>query len=269
MLSFACVLESVGYDRLDREAFAELMELRRPSSGTRFILCDLDDCDNDDGSVALCVVVVGGRGAGFARAGALVSLAVPVLLAVAVLAFRAARVLFAAPSVRVRRVHGGSACVECVFGLGCVCGQTSPRAPTGCSNSVCGGLVARRTYQRRDPPSMGGDGRSDARGGCVRRAGCDVEKRRRQSAPVCRRGGHRRRACLRSGDVVAGCMDQHVRPNSGPLTSPHHRDPTHLDHLKLRLARCSTGHVISLVQSPQQAVARAAQSLSCLESDSW
>jgi hypothetical protein len=48
MLSFACVLESVGYDRLDREAFAELMELRRPSSGTRFILCDLDDCDDDD-----------------------------------------------------------------------------------------------------------------------------------------------------------------------------------------------------------------------------
>jgi hypothetical protein len=48
MLSFACVLESVGYDRLDREAFAELMELRLPSSGTKFILCDLDDCDDDD-----------------------------------------------------------------------------------------------------------------------------------------------------------------------------------------------------------------------------
>jgi hypothetical protein len=48
MLSFACVLESVGYDKLEREAFAELMELRRPNSGTRFILCDLDDCDDDE-----------------------------------------------------------------------------------------------------------------------------------------------------------------------------------------------------------------------------
>jgi hypothetical protein len=48
MLSFACVLERVGYDKLLLEALAEPMELLRAISGTTVILCDLDDCDDDD-----------------------------------------------------------------------------------------------------------------------------------------------------------------------------------------------------------------------------
>jgi hypothetical protein len=48
MLSFACVLERVGYDRLLLEAFAEPSEPRRAISGTTAIFCDLDDCDDDD-----------------------------------------------------------------------------------------------------------------------------------------------------------------------------------------------------------------------------
>lgn len=39
-LSFACVLDNVGYERLDREAFAEPREPRRFISGTTAILCD-------------------------------------------------------------------------------------------------------------------------------------------------------------------------------------------------------------------------------------
>lgn len=45
MLSFAWVLESVGYDRLVLEAFAEPRELLRPISGTTAIFCDRDDDD--------------------------------------------------------------------------------------------------------------------------------------------------------------------------------------------------------------------------------
>jgi len=48
MFSFACVLDSVGYDRLLLEAFAEPSEPLRSISGTTAILCDLDDCDDDD-----------------------------------------------------------------------------------------------------------------------------------------------------------------------------------------------------------------------------
>lgn len=48
MLSFACVLERVGYDRLDLDALAEPREPRRAISGTTAIFCDLDDCDDDD-----------------------------------------------------------------------------------------------------------------------------------------------------------------------------------------------------------------------------
>jgi hypothetical protein len=48
MLSFACVLERVGYDKLVLEAFAEPMELLRPISGTTAIFCDLADRDDDD-----------------------------------------------------------------------------------------------------------------------------------------------------------------------------------------------------------------------------
>jgi hypothetical protein len=46
MLSFACVLERVGYDKLLLEALAEPRELLRAISGTTAILCDLDDCDD-------------------------------------------------------------------------------------------------------------------------------------------------------------------------------------------------------------------------------
>jgi hypothetical protein len=48
MLSLACVLDSVGYDRLVFEALAEPREPRRSISGTTAILCDLDDCDDED-----------------------------------------------------------------------------------------------------------------------------------------------------------------------------------------------------------------------------
>jgi hypothetical protein len=48
MLSFACVLDSVGYDRLMRDELAEPTEPRRCISGTTAIFCDLVDCDDDD-----------------------------------------------------------------------------------------------------------------------------------------------------------------------------------------------------------------------------
>lgn len=48
MLSLACVLDSVGYDRLVLEALADPNEPRRSISGTMAILCDLDDCVDED-----------------------------------------------------------------------------------------------------------------------------------------------------------------------------------------------------------------------------
>ena len=48
MFSLANVLESVGYGKLVLEAFAEPSEPLRSISGTTAILCDLDDCDDDD-----------------------------------------------------------------------------------------------------------------------------------------------------------------------------------------------------------------------------
>lgn len=48
MFSFAYVLDSVGYGKLVLEALAEPTEPLRSISGTMAILCDLDDCDNDD-----------------------------------------------------------------------------------------------------------------------------------------------------------------------------------------------------------------------------
>jgi len=54
MFSFACVLESVGYDKLDREAFAEPNEPRRSISGTTAILCDLDRCECEVDEVRRC-----------------------------------------------------------------------------------------------------------------------------------------------------------------------------------------------------------------------
>jgi hypothetical protein len=48
MLSFACVLDSVGYDRLMRDKLAEPTVSRRCVLGTAATFCDLVDCDDDD-----------------------------------------------------------------------------------------------------------------------------------------------------------------------------------------------------------------------------
>lgn len=48
MFSFAYVLDKVGYGKLVLEPFTEPMEPLRSISGTTAILCDLEDCDNDE-----------------------------------------------------------------------------------------------------------------------------------------------------------------------------------------------------------------------------
>jgi hypothetical protein len=202
MLSFACVLESVGYDRLDLEAFAEPMELLLASSGTRFILCDLDDCDDDDVRMRSAV----GRSRGCSpSASSLLEADERVLRALELLCRSLSRSLslsfsrsrslllgLLASFLLRRRCESGEFMVGmgnivCLFGLGCrpgcrgtfcVRAGVTQRGNGLRRLGVCGVLVARRAYQRREPPSIWGVGRSDARRCCMRRAGL----RRREAA---------------------------------------------------------------------------------------
>jgi hypothetical protein len=202
MLSFACVLESVGYDRLDLEAFADPMELLLASSGTRFILCDLDDCDDDD--VRMRSADGRSRGRSFSASS---------LLEADERVFRALELLCRSRSLSRsfsrsrsrslllgllesfllrRRCESGEFMVGmgnrvCLFGLGCrpgcrgtfcVRAGVTQRGNGLLRLGVCRVLVARRAYQRREPPSIWGVGRSDARRCCMRRAGL----RRREAA---------------------------------------------------------------------------------------
>jgi hypothetical protein len=180
MLSFACVLESVGYDRLDLEAFTELMELLLASSGTRFILCDLDDRDDDD----VRMRSVDGRSRGRSpSASSLLEAEERVLRALELLcrslslslSFSRSRsrslVLGLLESFLLRRRcesgefmagYGQYSSVLGRFGLQagspwdpvCVWANVTQRGNRLLQLGVCGGLVARRAYQRREPPSI-------------------------------------------------------------------------------------------------------------------
>jgi hypothetical protein len=51
MFSLACVLDSVGYDKLVLEPFGDPSDPRRSISGTTAILCDFGVCGVDEDDV--------------------------------------------------------------------------------------------------------------------------------------------------------------------------------------------------------------------------